>query len=93
MQFSSDKVPLICSRDADSRVQYPEKNGYVHGTNRNIHDRWDLTLRCIKDFYDGKDSAIGWCIEQDRDFFRLFGSFEGYVDFFLLNDCENPITL
>lgn len=32
VQFSSDKVPLICSRDADSRVQYPEKNGYVHGT-------------------------------------------------------------
>ncbi len=66
----------------------------IRGTNRNIHDRWDLTLRCIKDFYDGKDSAIGWCIEQDRDFFRLFGSFEGYVDFFLLNDCvESDYTV
>ena len=59
----------------------------MRGFNRNIQDRWDLTLQCIKDFYDGKDSPIGWCIEQDKGFFGLFGSFEGYVDFFLLNDC------
>lgn len=32
VQFGSDKVPLICSRDADSRRQYPEKDGYVEGT-------------------------------------------------------------
>ena len=59
----------------------------IRGMNRNVHDRWDLTLQCIKDHYDGKDSPIGWCISQDKGFFDIFNSFENYVDFFLLNDC------
>ena len=58
----------------------------MRGCNRNIQDRWDLTLKCIRDFYEGKENILSWCMEQDRPFFDTLGSFEGYVDFFLLND-------
>ncbi len=32
VQFRSSKTPLVCSRDADSRIQYPLEGGYVEGT-------------------------------------------------------------
>lgn len=59
----------------------------VRGSNRMIADRWDLTLECIRRFYDGEESPISWCLEQDRGFFDLFVDFKGYVDFFFLQDC------
>ena len=59
------------------------------GTNRLIKDRWDLTLECIRRFYEGENSPLSWCLEQDRGFFDLFVDFKGYVDFFLLQDCVN----
>ncbi len=60
------------------------------GTNRKVSDRWDLTLECIRRFYEGEESPLGWCLEQDRGFFDLFTDFRGYVDFFLLQDCVTP---
>lgn len=59
------------------------------GTNRLIRDRWDLTMECIHRFYEGENSPLSWCLEQDRKFFDLFVNFKGYVDFFLLQDCVN----
>lgn len=65
VQFNSDRVPLICSRDVDSRRQYPEKDGYVKGTVvshddrtcivRNIdgsYSRYDARLNCLEDVPD-----------------------------------------
>ena len=59
----------------------------IRGSNRCIADRWDLTLECIRRFYEGEESPISWCLEQDRCFFDLFADFRGYVDFFFLQDC------
>ena len=57
------------------------------GSNARIRDRWDLTLECIRRFYEGEESPMTQCLETDRDFFDLFVDFKGYVDFFLLQDC------
>ncbi len=62
----------------------------IRGSNRLIADRWDLTLECIRRYYEGEESPISWCLEQDRRFFDLFVDFRGFVDFFLLQDCVTP---
>ena len=57
------------------------------GSNSRICDRLDLTLECIRRFYDGEPSPLSRCLEQDRGFFDLFIDFRGYVDYFLFQDC------
>ena len=57
------------------------------GTNAVISDRWDLTLECIRRYYNGEKSPLYDTIYRDKDFYDLFVDFKGYVDFFLLNDC------
>ena len=51
-----------------------------------IDDRFDLTLECIRLFYQEKESPLFETLSRYRDFFDLFESFSGYVNFFLLND-------
>lgn len=53
---------------------------------RAIGDRFDLTLECIRRHYVGEASPLGEVLARHSDFFALFGSFPGYVDFFLLGD-------
>lgn len=57
VQFNSAKVPLICSRDADSRAQYPEKNGYVHGTVV-AHDGETCIVRDMDGSYSRYDAKL-----------------------------------
>ena len=61
------------------------------GMNPFICDRWDLTLECIRRYYDGitdrDNNPIGWVLESDKPFFDLFVDFKGYCDFFFLQDC------
>ena len=57
------------------------------GCNSKIRDRWDLTLECIRRYYDNQDSPLYNVLIKDKDFFDLFQSFRGYVDFFYLQDC------
>ena len=52
-----------------------------------IGDRWDLTLECIRRFYNGDDSPLYPTLSTDRAFYELFVDFKGYVDFFFLQDC------
>lgn len=59
----------------------------VRGTDQRICDRWDLTLECIKRYYDGESSPMTECLESDREFLDMFVDFRGYVNFFLLQDC------
>lgn len=66
----------------------PTVNG-ARGMNRKIRDRIDLTLECIRLYYEGKDSPLHECLARYRSFFDLFGSFRGYVEFFLLQDLVN----
>ena len=59
----------------------------MRGMNRRISDRWDLTLECIRRFYNDEDSPLYKTIKNDKSFYDLFVDFKGYVDFFFLQDC------
>ncbi len=58
----------------------------ARGVNKYIDDRFDLTLECIRLFYLGQPSPLHDTFLRYNHFFELFKSFEGYIDFFLLND-------
>jgi hypothetical protein len=51
-----------------------------------IDDRFDLTLECIRRFYISKPNPLEKVLERYDSFFKLFETFKGYVEFFLLND-------
>ena len=61
----------------------------ARGLNRQIKDRFDLTLLCIKKFYEQKDSPLDEVLKRYDNFFNLFKNFKSYVGFFLLNDLVN----
>jgi hypothetical protein len=56
------------------------------GMNPAIADRFDLTLECIRLHYLGESSPLAEVLFRYRDFFALFEDFNGYTDFFLLQD-------
>ncbi len=58
----------------------------ARGVHPAIRDRFDLTLECIRRFYRGEDSPLGDVLTRCRDFFDLSADFNGYVEFFLLQD-------
>ena len=58
----------------------------ARGFNQKIADRFDLTLECIRLHYLGKPNPLQEALDQNSSFFKLFESFAGYVDFFLLQD-------
>lgn len=58
----------------------------ARGFHPKIADRFDLTLECIRRHYIGEDSPLAAVLERYTEFFELFESFEGYVDFWLLQD-------
>ena len=59
------------------------------GVNHKIKDRFDLTLECIRRHYSNQDSPLSDTLEIYSDFFDLFKDFQGYVNFFLLQDLVN----
>ena len=59
----------------------------MRGSNPYICDRWDLTMECIRRYYVGEDSPIYDTLRKDKAFFDLFVDFNGFVDFFFLQDC------
>ena len=58
----------------------------ARGWHRKIGDRFDLTLECIARWYRGEDNPLANVFDRYGDFFEWFGDFQGYVDFFLLQD-------
>lgn len=58
----------------------------ARGCTRSISDRIDLTLECIRRHYQSEPSPLGETLHRYGDFFSLFGDYNGYVDFFLLQD-------
>jgi hypothetical protein len=69
-----------------NRVDRKATINVARGFNAQIADRFDLTLECIRLHYLGQASPLAAALNRYADFFALFGSFEGYVDFFLLGD-------
>ena len=63
----------------------PTING-ARGLSWKIRDRSDLTLECIRRYYVGEESPLGTVLGRYAGFFDLFGSFDAYVEFFLLQD-------
>ena len=58
----------------------------ARGFNRQIVDRLDLTIECIRRYYQIETSPLYETLKRYDDFFKLFGDFKGYIDFFLLQD-------
>lgn len=60
----------------------------VRGTNVYIRDRFDLTLKCIQLYYNNSNhfNPIAWQLEEDKWFYDLFVSFQGFIEFFFLQD-------
>lgn len=59
----------------------------ARGCSVKICDRWDLTLECIRRYYNGESTPLDKALQRSKDFYELFVDFRGYVDFFLLQDC------
>jgi hypothetical protein len=70
------------------RTQINRKNSFNQdrGKNPKIHDRFDLSLECIKRFYNDEDSPLRETIQRYNQFFQLFKDFKGYCEFYLLQD-------
>lgn len=59
----------------------------ARGCIRRISDRFDLTVECVRRHYDGDTKhPLADVFGRYRDFFDLFGTFAGYVEFWLLDD-------
>jgi hypothetical protein len=58
----------------------------ARGFHPRIKDRFDLTVECIRRHYINEGSPLSDTIARYADFFRLFGDFRGFVQFFLLQD-------
>lgn len=60
------------------------------GFHPRIKDRFDLTVECVRRHYRGEESPLSELLDRYHAFFDLFETFEGYVDFFLLQDIVTP---
>jgi hypothetical protein len=64
----------------------------ARGCHPRIIDRFDLTVECIRRYYNDPSkllneyNPLGKTLHRYADFFELFGDFRGFVDFFLLQD-------
>lgn len=60
----------------------------ARGSNAKIRDRFDLTLECIRRYYqkDKGQNPLFDALHRYKDFFNLFVDFDGYVTFFYLQD-------
>src|SRR5690606_21565856 len=58
----------------------------ARGVNSLIDDRFDLTLECIRLFYEGQNNPLYATLSKYKNFFDLFENFMGYIHFFLLDD-------
>ncbi|MDO5104664.1 hypothetical protein [Capnocytophaga sp.] len=61
----------------------------ARGIHPQIGDRFDLTLECIRRFYINESNPLSAILSNYKFFFDLFVDFEGYINFFLLQDFIN----
>lgn len=67
--------------------KYPKSINVERGKfNGKIKDRFDLTLECIRRYYNNEQSPLYDTLRDNHKFFDLFLDFSGYVNFFYLND-------
>lgn len=63
----------------------------ARGRDRRIADRFDLTIEAIRLHYLGRISLLSETLARASRFFELFGSFDGYTEFFLLQDIIDDV--
>jgi hypothetical protein len=68
------------------RIQGKPTINQARGVNSLIDDRFDLTLECIRRFYLGIVNPLNDTLLRYKSFFDLFLDFNGYINFFLLDD-------
>lgn len=56
------------------------------GCNKQIKDRFDLTIECIRKYYLKEENPLSFTLNQNKDFFDLFVDFKGYISYFFLQD-------
>lgn len=69
-----------------NRIQGKRTINQARGCLKKISDRFDLTVECIRRHYARQSSPLSETLARYDDFFALFQNFNGYVDFFLLQD-------
>jgi len=84
---------LTIAHQIGGKMLFPVRGGGMPTINQErgrnngpIADRFDLTLECIRLHYLGETSPLAEVLIRYRDFFTLFEDFNGYTDFFLLQD-------
>lgn len=80
-------------------IVFPRVNNSINTRRGNyrgiIKDRFDLTLECIRrayqygDFHKNDFNPLFGISEEEKEFFRMFGSFENYIRFFCLDAWVN----
>ena len=69
-----------------NRIDKKQTINQRRGTHPRIKDRFDLTLESIRRHYSDEISPLSETLGRYHDFFALFGTFDAYVSFFLLQD-------
>lgn len=67
----------------------------ARGLKGRIADRMDLTMEAVRRHYEGGDSPLADVFERYGAFFDLFGDFDGFVEFWLLEDmldCDGGVA-
>ena len=70
-------------------IIFPQRKWGINqsrGCNSKIYDRIDLTIECIRKYYNNEDNPLFSVLEDDSKFFELFVDFKGFIDFFYLQD-------
>lgn len=95
-KFVSDTLRL--SYTIGGMIIFPKMKGSMNqdrGTNPMIADRWDMTLECVKRYYENPQNCeycynpLWTTIKRNEEFFSLFVDFSGYINFFFLQDYLN----
>ncbi len=95
--LSDEEIELLKHkvRTIGGHIVFPahKKDGFTinqaRGVKRSIGDRFDLTLECIRRFYEKENSPLYETLMRYKDFFDLFIGFNEYVEFFFLQDFIN----
>lgn len=92
-QIPPEQMPVHRGYTIGSAILFPKTAppgrmtiNKARGWRREISDRFDLTLECIRLHYRGEDSPLADVLADQAAFFALFEDFDGYVDFWLLQD-------
>jgi hypothetical protein len=81
---------LTVAHQIGGKVMFPIDSkptiNQARGMNKQIADRFDLTLECIRRYYLRETSPLKGALVRYASFFAMFEDFKGYTDFFLLQD-------